>query len=494
MIKNSDTFISVSLTDNVFKVAQVKGGASPKLVNVAAVSVQGVSDADLPKKIQSALSGFNTKKMTVVCVVPNSMATTKNIEIPSTNKDEIKSIVSLQAGRHTPFSREEIQVGYLNNGVHKNNYTKVLLVIANKNNIKRQMDAYDKLGIKVQKILFAPEGIADFYSEALGLKKAETAPTVLIDLGQSTTDVMIIYKGSVIMSRNIFIGRKDIVSEGAGAIDPLVDELKATMDSYQSEDIDIEPSRYVVVGEDEQSKGLLAAVKAKLGWNIEHVPYVDKIKASGSVLKKLATKCDDNSFLDVAAAVTKAADAQIDLMPEEIQLKKSVEEQGKQVFVASILGFAILIFVCASLGLKVYFKSTYLKKLTAKYGDQRAAVVQLEKKSMSTRIMQEFLDDRMVSLDVINELYLRIPKEIYLNSITMDQDGVITLLGIADESEKIYEVQEKLQKIELFKSVSIKSVTSKKDRGKTVSAFEIVLKLKETAEETVTVDTADNES
>ncbi|MBF0533362.1 MAG: hypothetical protein HQL23_09785, partial [Candidatus Omnitrophica bacterium] len=85
-------------------------------------------------------------------------------------EEEIKSIVSLQAGRHTPFSREEIQVGYIHIGVYKSNYTKILLVIANKNVIKQQLSVFDRAGLRVKRVLFSAEGIAAFYTAGLNLK------------------------------------------------------------------------------------------------------------------------------------------------------------------------------------------------------------------------------------------------------------------------------------------------------------------------------------
>ena len=44
--------------------------------------------------------------------------------------------IDLQAGRHTPFSREEILMDYLNIGTYRKNYTEVLLVIVNSNAVR----------------------------------------------------------------------------------------------------------------------------------------------------------------------------------------------------------------------------------------------------------------------------------------------------------------------------------------------------------------------
>ena len=59
----------------------------------------------------------------------------------------------------------------------------------------------------------------------------------------------------------------------------------------------------------------------------------------------------------------------------------------------------------------------------------------------------------------------------------MDEEGSVSIQGISDIASLVFNLGTKLKESSLFKSVSIKSTTAKKDRGKDVSAFEIILKL-----------------
>ncbi|HQL41623.1 MAG TPA: hypothetical protein PLO93_04940, partial [Candidatus Omnitrophota bacterium] len=85
------------------------------------------SDDEISSIIAQTTMSFGLKKPQVICVLSSSFVTTKNIEIPSLDPGEIASIIELQAGRHTPYSREEIIIGYINFGVYQKNYSKVLL-------------------------------------------------------------------------------------------------------------------------------------------------------------------------------------------------------------------------------------------------------------------------------------------------------------------------------------------------------------------------------
>ena len=156
MFKKSGQCICIALNDENLKVVQLKGPkGNARVTQVVARSVSGVSEEELPKVIQSALGGFNVKGSQIIAIVPSGTVTTKNIEIPSVDDEEIKSIVNLQAGRHTPFSREEIQIGFINLGVHKTNFTKVLLTISNRNSVKKQLGVFEKAGLLVEKVFFS---------------------------------------------------------------------------------------------------------------------------------------------------------------------------------------------------------------------------------------------------------------------------------------------------------------------------------------------------
>ena len=473
--KNNDR-LSVSLNEEVLKVAQIKGsGSAAKASNIVTLDVKGVPEEEMPKKLQGALAKFNAKNSDIFCVIPSDMVTTKNIDIPSVDPEEIKSIVSLQAGRHTPFSREEIEIGYVNIGVYKGNFTKVLLVIANRNYIRKQLALFEKIGLKVKKVLFSSEGVSSLYTRGLKLTEGDD-PIGVIDIGKTSTDFTIVYKGMAIASRNVPLGR-DSLSGETSSKDQLVEELSKTVESYQNEDIEKLPVKYILTTDDEITQDLKAVLTAKLSWNVEISPYVDFIKAGSGTLKKMANEFSSTSFLDILASGATLDEAQVNLIPEEIQLQKSVEEQGREVFKAAILSFIILVLVACGLGMRIYFHNTYLSRLQNDYQANREEVEMLEGLAMRSKIIQQYLSGRKVSLDTIKELYETIPDEIHLSGCVLDDEGKITLQGISETDPTIYDFQLKLRESEFFKNVEIQSTTSKKDRGKNVQAFEISLKL-----------------
>ena len=78
----------------------------------------------------------------------------------------LKEIIDLQAGRHTPYSREEIIIDYINIGTFRENYTKILLIIVTLSVVRRQLEILAKAGLSTEEVLALNEK-----SEAKSIKK-----------------------------------------------------------------------------------------------------------------------------------------------------------------------------------------------------------------------------------------------------------------------------------------------------------------------------------
>jgi len=485
MLSNNKDNICISITHDDFKAVEVKkSGANAFISHVVVKNISEIKEESLPKIISSSLKGFKLKSSNISLIAPLSSITTKNIEIPSVNSEEIESIVSLQAGRHTPFARDEIQIGYINIGVHKNNYSKVLLVIANKNAIKDQFNTLAKAGIKVSKVLFAPEGISDFYARGLGMSDSPS-PTAIIDVGDKTTELVLMSKGLTFTSRNIPIGKLTIKEEGEETQKKLIDEISKTVESSQTEEIISSPEKYVFTSNDEIIRGLQAEMQEKFNWNVEIVSYIDKIKASRGVVKQITTKFSAHSFLDIvaSASISNSRNKTINLLPEEITMQEAIAAQGVEVFKMAILAFLLMLSICGLYTAKIFYQNNVLQKYNEKYEENKDRVLALERISESTKVVQRFLFERMSSLQIIDHIYADIPQQIYLTNMNISQDGSIKIEGISDVGSLIHNLVTKFNQSDFFANVNLIATNSRKDRGKDVHAFEITLKLKSLVDE-----------
>jgi Tfp pilus assembly PilM family ATPase/Tfp pilus assembly protein PilN len=471
MFNQDKDHLSVSISEQSIKVAHVK--SSGAVIKVARRDIHGATGDALVKELKAVLSGFNTKKSNVICVVPAGAATTKNIEIPSVDPEEIKSIIGLQAGRHTPFSRDEILVGHINLGSYQANYTKALLVIVNRNIVKERFNLFAQAGVSINQVLFSPEGIARFYAKSLNLRR-ESAPVGIIDVADNSTNFIIESRGAAVTCRSIPIGVKHLQGQPDEARLKLIEEIKTSIDAYRDEDADKAPDYFVLTSAHPLVKDLQGPLTEMLKINVQVSPFFGHLKAAGGLKKKLEKDFADDTLTDVIAPAVSAARSEVNLMPEEIQLKRSVEEQSRDVAQTGILAIVILILVGAILLTKIYFKDAFLNKnLRAQYSEQHNQVKQLEEKLRKTRVVRELFDSRLGTLTVMRELYAMIPTDIYLNTVNITEDGLVSINGIAETTSRVYAFVSSLSGSPVFDGVKTKSTSGKKDRGKDMVAFEI---------------------
>jgi len=468
-------YLTISINDGLIKIAQATSSGNLERVARASFNTGAESD-EVARSLKTLLTPFD-RKAPVICVVPASAATAKTIEVPSSDPEEIKSIINLQASRHTPYSREEVLISYINLGMNAFNNTRLLLVIVHRDIVKERITILEKSGLDADGIIFVPEAQARFYAKALNLKK-DAAPAGLIDFSLNATSFIVIAKGTLLFVRNIPIGIRGI-TQGADAVAKLQDELKKSMEAFTQEDGNEAPKSYTVTAGQAVVADILPALKEGLNIEFQVSPFLAFIKGPADVRKKIQSDFSDDSFLDVIAPASIAAKYEINLMPEEMMLKKTVDRQSKEVSKSGVAAVVIMVLVGAMIMGNIYFKDTYLNKnLREQFAPQKAQVEVLQGQMNKAKLVREYIKSRMASLDIINGLYTITPDTIYLNNVAVDEDGTITIDGIADSMALVYSFVKSIDDSANFKEAKLMSTSTKKDNGKDVATFEIEFKEK----------------
>ncbi len=244
--------LCVSLSGDNLKFAYERVSPTHReLVDLVSYTIQGLSDEEITKSVQSTLNSLKLSSPEVIVMVPSHATIAKNIEIPSLDVEEIKEIIDLQAGRHTPYAREEIIVDYINIGAYRENYTKILLIIVTLSVVRRQIDILEKAGLKVEKVYFSSEMIAQFCSQRLKLGQKNNVRT-LIHIDANFTDFIQMIKGEIVFVRSIPIGRQHFINEPERYHLRFIEEVKKSFETYQSEDIGPLPEEIILTGSEKE--------------------------------------------------------------------------------------------------------------------------------------------------------------------------------------------------------------------------------------------------
>jgi len=469
--------VGIDLAGNNLKLVHIR--VSPiksEVVKILHQNISGLNDDNISELLETFFVQLKLKSLEIVSVIPSHLVITKNIEVPSTDHREIREIINLQAGRHTPYSREEIIVDCIEIGTYKHNYTKILLVIVARSAIKRQIDILNKAGLRSEKVFLSPEGIAWSISNILKLA-TEELPVAVAHIDEGLTDFSIVFKNKVIFIRSVPIGTQHLATERERYQIRFGEEIKRSLEAYHSEDIEKNPHMLVLTGAVEELKYLGSVLESILNLPVKVMPYFNSLVASDEA-SKTASTATRLSFLNVIAPLLAWSQLQVNLVPEEIKLKKIVEERGRNLIKTGILILILFVLLFSVFVSKVYFKTAYLNKLNKKYETLNQEVQELQKDFNKSAQIKNYLANRGYSLEVLAELYSIIPADLELNDIRFDEQGKFTIRGVAESMSIVFSFVENMEKSKYFKEVRTKYTTKRKEVSGDVTDFEIGCLLK----------------
>ena len=238
----------------------------------------------------------------------------RNITLPRMTPQELKSAIRFEAERHIPFSLDDCVLDFQTIGYTSNKLSmKVLLVAAKREYINQRMKALADVGLE-------PEIIdADIFCFANAFKElnqeSEMKTYGLLNVGHSLSSFAIIHEGELFFVREMLFGGygvtralaeiKNISEEAAGewktkadpalrpeitsavqkGFEPLVDELKRSLDYFENEtgeDLKV----IIAAGGGVKSQGACGALSEELGKRVNLWTAAKKWEAAGGVDEK----------------------------------------------------------------------------------------------------------------------------------------------------------------------------------------------------------------
>jgi len=465
--------IAIEILSNYIKIASGRTNFSTtELTNIFVKNVGGMSDNNIAEIIKEYIDKLNLKPQTVLVILPSNLAITKNIEVPSVDAGEIKEIVNLQAYRHTPFSKEDVIVDYINLGTYKNTYTKILLVIVTKQTVKRYFSILERAYIDLENVFFAPEVVS---LAIFKLFKIDTdSPIILVNIDEITTDFLIIFKEKVIFNRSIPIGAINFLLEKEKNILRFAEEVKKSIEAYQLEDIEKIPQLLFLTGANEMLDDANKILETTLHIPIKKILNFENILINKEV-EDIISSNKKISFLNIVSSLVVFDKVKVNIIPEEVKLKKIFEKRSKELIKTGIyLTISFVLFFCILL-LKIYFKTLYLKNIKNEYQKLSSESEKLQKDYERIVFVKNYISNRGLSLEVLMELYNIIPQEVELSDIRLDAQKRLSLRGSADSMSMVFSFAEKLNKSKFFKDTKTRYTSKRKDStGIEVTDFEIV--------------------
>lgn len=448
-----------------------------EVAQVARLEIKGLSETDLSALVRRTVLtwGLSPNAKTYL-LVPLSAVITRSIEIPSRDPQEIREIMNLQASRHTPYTRAEIIIDMIHLGVVRDNYTKVLLIIVPKEVVSRQTLILERAGLRLDRVLFGPEGAAMAASKMLGADHSDQT-IGLVHMDSSFTTFSIIQKGRVLFVRGIPLGSMALSDERDAYADRFTDELQKSLEGYSADEMGPAPKSLVLTGAAAQSQEFDDLFLETFHLPVKHQSYIGSVAMSAEA-KSAAEQAKRVSYFQTIAPLLLHDRVRVDLTTDERKLKIALEKRARQMMWTGVMALVILSLIFSNLALNVYVKKAYFARLEARYKPVREEARDLEKAFAKIKAVKGYLAERGRSLEALTSLYETAPLDVRLSAIKYDEGGKMSIKGTSSVMASVFAFVANLEQSQRFTGVKTKYVTSRSEKGVDVADFEITCQLR----------------
>lgn len=174
---------------------------NPK-INIDSTTKQDISDYSASVKQFFAETGFSTN--VVVVALPEYQIFMRVIKVPQMSDKDLKNSIQFEAEQYIPFPLKEMSLSYQKLDVDAVDRTKVnVQLVAAKRTV---LDKYIQILRNVHLIPKALEPETLSIARVLGEAEDRPSANLILNIGFSSTIIIITYKGFVRFTRNIAVG------------------------------------------------------------------------------------------------------------------------------------------------------------------------------------------------------------------------------------------------------------------------------------------------
>ena len=174
--------VFVETGSNWFKIIEAEQLA--KGLCVSKICLERFEDigSGLSQSIAAAFKKHKFSNIPVISCVPRQMVNIRMLELPSMDPDEISDMVGFQAGKQTPYSKDEVAFDYKMLESDRDGYTRVLLAIVQRSVLRQRYSLLEEAGIEVARMSVSSEGVLNWYEQAAKGEQQAPGASVLVDI------------------------------------------------------------------------------------------------------------------------------------------------------------------------------------------------------------------------------------------------------------------------------------------------------------------------
>ncbi|MEI8206808.1 MAG: pilus assembly protein PilM [Kiritimatiellales bacterium] len=402
------------------------------------------------------LSGIRRSFRGVVTVsLPSSQLLMRMLELPSTNPQELKSMVELQMDQISPFPVDQLTVSY--EVLHQTeDHSRVLAVAAQRKTVDALGDLFKAQNVYIRSL---DAEILAWWSLLIAHGQVPCQGRVILILEEHTEFSMIVVDDGVPVCFRSLELFHDFTDEAV--MHEIVEEMRYTLLSLEAEYGHRDSCMIEIWSESEFPEQLINLLKEQCGGAIN-------LHALGSIPPV-------SEGLALRTAERRLHHAE--LVPREwieLQRRKRLIKIGT---IATIALLSIWMAAISVTGAVFSFQQAAYNRVrreAVKY-DAPARAAQAAREEMIS--LEKYADRSHSALECLRAVAIALPDGVELGSFTYKKNEAVSLRGSSGGAEAVYDFFQKLGASEIFAGVKDQPVSTRMVKEKRVSTFAVTAEL-----------------
>ena len=460
----------VEIGNNWLKIARAAGGLGPRKIDALQCAKLPESKEAYPETLSNTLQKMHVKAREAILLLPRHLVTARMLRIPATDPDEVSRMVRLQAGRQTPYSKEEVVSGYRVIDTDPQGYSRVLLVIARRVLITDRIQALADAGITAVGVGISTEGLITWLERSRDTS-AEVLAVLNVDAGYA--ELAVFEYGSLVYTKAILIGAAHIGDDRAKWIPEIAREVQGALTRYKTDTNSTGATRLAVCGALHDDEDLVRLLGEHTRMNVDSLGALDKQPVSHPGKSKKGF--DERLVSPVAVLGTAVAGEapEADLMLPDLRISHVMDQRRGQLTAMGGLTIILVTLLSGLMLLGLYKRDMVLKRLDEQLGELAPRAERVRSMRSQMLLMQRRLDARRRPVTLFAELHRVTPETIRVSWLTIDDNQGVSIRGNARSMNQVVAYVSTLESSDYFANVKTTYTSQKETQRGNVAEFQI---------------------
>lgn len=465
--------ISVEITDTHVKVLRAKKSGSGVVVTACVIrAIRDYTDDELVRILSETLPPRDVASSDLFVVIPRRLAIVRQMRVPSHNDREIHKMIGLQLVTQIPYTLGDIVYDYELIEKESTGYARVLVVVVHKEDVgHRFLKLFAQARLTPEKFVLSSLGLLGWLNYQEQKKQVVgKEPQLLISIDAAHAELCFCHDRKLLFARSVPYGAKDL---GADAMADFFDQIKLSFKNYRQENMGPEVSRILVLSTRPEAADLKERLERDLKVSVSMFSSLENVLSQKTLdtetLKKEAGVSLGVCFGTVASDVSR----QMNLIPAEVQTGKELKRKRTQKVQFALLLLLALVLGIVILGMQLYEKIVYLKRIDDKIATLGPQVEEARRKIDLIKSFRNEFEGRILVADMVRAIEALMPRDVSVRSISWDEHKRLAISGYAETSGSVNSFQTNLVRSPVFQDVSLEYATKRRIFNMDVTDFKI---------------------